>query len=183
MELCVACRKMDAKRCVDEAFQECLICKIKNRFMLSKNLIWMFCCQFVLNLCGVLLVFVSFSHLQMSAIFFQSLHVPTSRFLYNTVMLLIPSYAALLHLCAGLCSRWIAVYSDYTTALTFTLAANGFLMDSLSLTSFRAHLCAAVSQHPAPLLLARDALLIKWRGCPIGRRAQGGRKELIYLWY
>lgn len=75
------------------------------------------------------------------------------------------------------------MYSDYTAALTFTPAANGFLMDSLSLTSLRANLCAAVSQPPTLLLLARDTVLIKWRGRPIGQRAQGGRKELIYLWY
>lgn len=83
----------------------------------------------------------------------------------------------LLHLCAcssvDCCVLWL-----HHTTLTFAPAANGFLMDSLSPTSFRAHLCAAVSQPQTLLLLARDALLIKWHGRAIGWRAQGGKEGI-----
>lgn len=129
-------------------FSRALNVKLKIKFLLSELLFWFFCCHtFHLHFWSS-----CFSHLQMSTILFKCLHVLKSHLLHNNTALLIPSYAALLHLCACSCSLWIAVYSHHTTALTFTPPANGFLMDSLSLTSFWAHLCACQSTRNPPLI-------------------------------
>lgn len=117
---------------------------------------------FHLHLCGGL--FVCFPHLQRSN---KSL-VQRS----NTVTLLISIF------CSRLWSVRVSLYTDYITAVTFSPAANGFLMDSLFLTPSWAHLCTTVSQPPALLQLAGDALLIKWQGRPIGPRAQGGKEGI-----
>lgn len=85
---------------------------------------------FHLHLCGLL--FVCFSHLHTS----NKSHFQHS----NTVMLLIPFSCTLLCVC-------FSVYSDYITAVTFTPAANGFLMDSLFLGS-PLHHCQSASNPP-----------------------------------